>query len=62
MLTEESIPLATVSTPVGDTSFSQSNRGIARGRGGWSGGGLVRGGKAAPMRGSLGLENETTLC
>ena len=61
MLTEESIPLATVSTPVGDTSFTQSNRGITRGRGGWSGSGLVRGSKAAPMRGSLGLENETTL-
>ena len=62
MLTEESIPLATVSTPIGDTSFSQSERGIARGKGGWSSGsGLVREGKAAPMRGSLGLENETTL-
>ena len=61
MLTEESIPLAAASTSVGDTSLSQSNRGIARGKGGWSGGGLVRGTKAAPMRGSLGLENETTL-
>ena len=61
MLTEESIPLAAVSTPLGNTSFSQSDRGITRGRGGWSGSGLVRDGKAAPMRGSLGLENETTL-
>ena len=33
MLTEESIPLAAVSTPVGDTSFSQSNRGITQGKG-----------------------------
>ena len=61
MLTEESIPLATVSTPVGDTSFSQSNRGITQGRGGWSGSGLVRGGEGAQTRVSLGLENQTTL-
>ena len=61
MLTEESIPLATASTPVGDTSFSQSNRGIAQGRRGWSGSGLVRSNEVVPTRVSLGLENQTML-
>ena len=61
MLTEESIPLAMVATPVGDPSFSQSNRGMTQGKGGWSGSGLVRGSKVAPTPGSLGLEIQTTL-
>ena len=61
MLTEESIPLATVSTPIGDASFGQSNRGITQGRGSWSGGGLVRGNDGAQTRVSLGLKNQTTL-
>ena len=61
MLTEESIPLATIATPVNNTSFSQSNRGLTQGRGGWSGSGFVRGNKEARTRVSLGLENQTTL-
>ena len=59
MLTEESIPLATTPNSVGDTSFSQSNRGIARGKPGWSGNGLVHDNKATRTRVSLGLETQT---
>ena len=61
MLAEESIPLATVSTPVGDTSFSQSTRGTTQGKGSWSGRGLVRDNDGAQPRVSLGLETQTTL-
>lgn len=61
MLTEESIPLSAASSSVSDTPFKQSNRGTARGKQTWSGSGLGRGGKAAPTRRSLGLENETVL-
>ena len=60
MLTEESIPLATVHTPVGDASFEPSNRGISRGDG-WRGNGLVRGSEGVQTRVSLGLENQTML-
>lgn len=58
MLTEESIPLAPASISVGDTSFSQSDRGAARGKG-WSGSGLVQENRIGPTRVSLGLETET---
>lgn len=61
MLTEESIPLATTSASIGDTSLGEANRGITRGRGGWSGGGLVRSSEGVQTRVSLGLENQTTL-
>ena len=58
MLTEESIPLATTPTSVGDTSFEPANRGISQGKG-WSGGGVVRGNRVARTRVSLGLETQT---
>ncbi len=60
MLTEESIPLATASVSVDDTSFGQSNRGASR-RKGWSGNGLIRSNQIAQPRGSLGLETQTIL-
>ena len=60
MLTEESIPLATAHTPVGDAAFEPSNQGISQGVG-WRGSGLVRGGGRVQTRVSLGLENETML-
>ena len=60
MLTEESIPLATAHTPIGDASLAPSNRGISRGEG-RRGKGLVRRGGDVQTRVSLGLENETML-
>ena len=60
MLTEESIPLATVHTSVSDTSFEPSKRGISQGTG-WRGNGLVRGNEGIQTRVSLGLENQTML-
>ena len=60
MLTEESIPLATTQTPVGDASFEPSNQGISQGKN-WRGDGLVRGSGRVQTRVSLGLENETML-
>ena len=60
MLTEESIPLATTQTPVGDASFEPANQGISQGEG-WRGDGLVRASGHVQTRVSLGLENETML-
>ena len=60
MLTEESIPLATAQTPVGDASFEPSNQGISQGDG-WRGDELVRSSGRVQARVSLGLENETML-
>ena len=60
MLTEESIPLSTAHTPVGDASFEPSSRGLSQGDG-WRGNGLARGSGGVQRRVSLGLENQTRL-
>ena len=61
ILTEESIPLATASGSVGDTSFGPSNRRLSQGKERGLGSGLIRANRVDQTRILLDLDTQTTL-